>query len=88
MGLRQTLSLILLVAGLATARADDQSQIAKGEYLARAGDCIACHTNPGDALFAGGLAMPTPFGTLYQRTSRPIARPALEHGTLTSFTAH
>jgi mono/diheme cytochrome c family protein len=64
-GLRRTLSLLLLVAGLATAHADDQSLIAKGEYLARAGDCIACHTNPGDALFAGGLAMPTPFGTLY-----------------------
>jgi mono/diheme cytochrome c family protein len=70
-GLRQTLSLILLVAGLATARADDQSQIAKGEYLARAGDCIACHTNPGDALFAGGLAMPTPFGTLYSTNITP-----------------
>ena len=71
MELRQTLSLILLVAGLATARADDQSQIAKGEYLARAGDCIACHTNPGDALFAGGLAMPTPFGTLYSTNITP-----------------
>ena len=71
MGLRQTLSLLLLIAGLATARAEDQSQIAKGEYLARAGDCIACHTNPGDALFAGGLPMPTPFGTLYSTNITP-----------------
>jgi mono/diheme cytochrome c family protein len=70
-GLRQTLSLLLLIAGLATARAEDQSQIAKGEYLARAGDCIACHTNPGDALFAGGLPMPTPFGTLYSTNITP-----------------
>ena len=45
--------------------------IAKGEYLARAGDCIACHTNPGGALFAGGLAMPTPFGTLYSSNITP-----------------
>src|SRR5215831_16606067 len=43
----------------------DASLIAKGEYLARAGDCIACHTAPEGKLFAGGLAMPTPFGTLY-----------------------
>ena len=71
MALRQTLSLLLLAAGLGTARADDQSLIAKGEYLARAGDCIACHTNPGDALFAGGLAMPTPFGTLYSTNITP-----------------
>jgi mono/diheme cytochrome c family protein len=39
--------------------------INKGEYLARAGDCIACHTAPGGREFAGGRAMPTPFGNLY-----------------------
>ena len=36
-----------------------------GEYLARAGDCVACHTQPDGAAFAGGRAMPTPFGNLY-----------------------
>jgi mono/diheme cytochrome c family protein len=36
-----------------------------GEYLARAGDCIACHTQPDGRPFAGGRAMPTPFGNLY-----------------------
>jgi mono/diheme cytochrome c family protein len=39
--------------------------LARGEYLARAGDCIACHTNPGGKLFGGGRAMETPFGTFY-----------------------
>lgn len=39
--------------------------INKGEYLARAGDCIACHTAPGGKEFAGGRAMATPFGSLY-----------------------
>ena len=39
--------------------------IAKGEYLARAGDCVACHTRPGGREFAGGRAMPTPFGNIY-----------------------
>jgi mono/diheme cytochrome c family protein len=37
----------------------------RGEYLARAGDCIACHTVPNGAQFAGGRAMATPFGNLY-----------------------
>lgn len=37
----------------------------RGEYLARAGDCVACHTAPGGREFAGGRAMPTPFGSLF-----------------------
>jgi len=36
-----------------------------GEYLARASDCVACHSAPGGAEFAGGRAMATPFGNLY-----------------------
>src|SRR5262245_4683961 len=40
-------------------------QLIRGEYLARAGDCVACHTAPGGREFAGGRAMPTPFGNLY-----------------------
>jgi cytochrome c553 len=59
------------VISMPRAAVGDQSPIAKGEYLARAGDCIACHTNPGDALFAGGFAMPTPFGTLYSTNITP-----------------
>ena len=43
----------------------DPAVLAKGEYLARAGDCIACHTMRGGQAFAGGRPMPTPFGTLY-----------------------
>jgi len=61
-----------LLAGLsAAARADDQALVTTGEYLARAGDCIACHTNPGGALFAGGRAMATPFGTIYSSNITP-----------------
>ena len=39
--------------------------INRGEYLARAGDCVACHTALNGKPFAGGRAMPTPFGNLY-----------------------
>ncbi|MFO1310733.1 MAG: c-type cytochrome [Burkholderiales bacterium] len=38
--------------------------VSTGEYLARAGDCIACHTARGGAPFAGGLAIETPFGRM------------------------
>jgi mono/diheme cytochrome c family protein len=56
--------------------------LAKGEYLARAGDCIACHTAPEGKLFAGGLAMKTPFGTIY--TSNITPDPQTGIGTWTS----
>lgn len=39
--------------------------IARGAYLARAGDCIACHTARGGAAYAGGRALDTPFGRFY-----------------------
>jgi mono/diheme cytochrome c family protein len=41
-----------------------QSPVQRGEYLARAGDCISCHTAKGGAPYAGGLRMDTPFGYL------------------------
>jgi mono/diheme cytochrome c family protein len=40
--------------------------VARGEYLARAADCVACHTIPGSGRpFAGGLPFKLPFGTIY-----------------------
>ncbi len=36
--------------------------IQRGEYLARAGDCVSCHTAVGGVPFAGGLRLDTPFG--------------------------
>jgi cytochrome c5 len=47
--------------------------IRRGEYLVRLGDCIACHTvaKAGAAPFAGGLPIPTPFGTFYTPNITP-----------------
>lgn len=47
--------------------------IKRGEYLAKAGDCIACHTNTENqgAPFAGGLGIKTPFGTFYSPNITP-----------------
>ena len=38
------------------------SLVERGRYLARAGNCVSCHTAPGGQAFAGGLAFETPFG--------------------------
>ncbi|QBP74767.1 c-type cytochrome [Herbaspirillum huttiense] len=50
---------------------DRQAQLAKGQYLARAGNCMACHTVRGGAAYAGGRALPTPFGTIYTTNITP-----------------
>ncbi|OLL33336.1 alcohol dehydrogenase [Burkholderia sp. SRS-W-2-2016] len=55
----------------ATAPDNRPDIVKRGEYLARAGDCIACHTAPRGRLFAGGLAMETPFGTLFSPNITP-----------------
>ncbi|WP_444437386.1 c-type cytochrome [Pseudomonas sp. A6] len=46
----------------------------RGEYLARAGDCAACHTAPGGQPFAGGLALTTPLGAVYSTNITPDPR--------------
>jgi len=43
----------------------------RGRYLVAAGDCAACHTADGGAPFAGGRAIPTPFGTIYSTNITP-----------------
>jgi mono/diheme cytochrome c family protein len=47
------------------------SLIERGEYLARAADCEACHTASGGLPYAGGLPFVTPFGTLYSTNITP-----------------
>jgi mono/diheme cytochrome c family protein len=46
-------------------------QIQRGEYLARAGDCVSCHTARGGAPYAGGFRMETPFGYLLSPNITP-----------------
>lgn len=53
------------------ATASDNELVLRGEYLARAGDCVACHTAKGGQPFAGGLPMATPIGTIYSTNITP-----------------
>jgi mono/diheme cytochrome c family protein len=45
--------------------------VKRGAYLARAADCMVCHTAPGGKDYAGGLAFRLPFGTLYSTNITP-----------------
>ena len=49
----------------------DRSLVEAGAYIARTGDCVACHSVPGGKPFAGGLAMQTPVGTIYSSNITP-----------------
>ena len=53
------------------AMAADQSQVERGAYLARMGDCTACHTSPDGQAFAGGAAIHSPFGPMYAPNITP-----------------
>src|SRR5437867_433545 len=62
------LVLVLLVACVS---AGAQTPVERGEYLARAGDCVSCHTAAGGAPFAGGLRLDTPFGYMLSPNITP-----------------
>ena len=49
----------------------DKPLVKQGQYLARAGDCIGCHSRPGGAPFAGGLPLKTPFGVIVSTNITP-----------------
>ncbi len=51
--------------------------LARGEYLARAGNCIGCHTLRGGVPFAGGRGIETPFGTVFTSNLTPDAETGL-----------
>lgn len=47
------------------------AQVERGAYLARAGNCAACHSARGGAPYAGGRPIDTPFGVVYGSNLTP-----------------
>jgi mono/diheme cytochrome c family protein len=65
--LRRLRSAVLASAACASAvlaQPAGSDAVARGAYLATAGDCVSCHTAAGGTPLAGGLRMDTPFGWL------------------------
>jgi alcohol dehydrogenase (quinone), cytochrome c subunit len=61
----------LVLCHAAAASTSLDSLAARGRYLADAGNCISCHTQPGAMPFTGGVRFETPFGTLYSSNITP-----------------
>lgn len=49
----------------------DPKLVQKGSEVAALGNCNVCHTAEGGRTFAGGLAIPTPFGVVYSTNITP-----------------
>lgn len=65
--------------------APSASLVARGDYLARAGNCMGCHTARGEAPWAGGLGIDTPFGTVYTSNLTPDPEHGLGRWTAADF---
>ena len=61
----------LCVAFPLAAHAADAALVQRGAYLAKVGDCVACHSAPRGKPFAGGLPMTTPMGAIYTTNITP-----------------
>jgi mono/diheme cytochrome c family protein len=92
------LILVLVAAGAVAAVAlhDPQPELSqallqrkpdatRGAYIARLGDCTACHTAPGGKPFAGGLAFATPVGNVYSTNITSDKDTGIGHYTLKDF---
>lgn len=59
--------------------------LARGRYLARVGNCAACHTTRGGPPYAGGAGVPTPFGLVQAPNLTPHADNGLGAWTAAQF---
>jgi hypothetical protein len=62
-----------------TAKSFDDNLVKRGAELAAIGNCAVCHTAPGGREFAGGRAIPTPFGTIYSTNITPDTETGIGH---------
>ncbi len=59
--------------------------IARGAYLARLGDCAACHSVPGKPDYSGGLRMGIPIGAIYTTNITPDSKNGIGRMSLDDF---
>jgi mono/diheme cytochrome c family protein len=52
----------------------NSGEVKRGAYLAKLGNCAACHTDRGGAEYAGGKAIHTPFGAVFASNITPDAQ--------------
>ena len=78
-------ALAVALPAAAMAAPDQYTEIVRGRALATAGDCVACHTEPGGKPFAGGLLIETPFGKIATPNLTPDAETGIGNWTAADF---
>ncbi|MBT2144054.1 MULTISPECIES: cytochrome c [unclassified Rhodanobacter] len=76
---------LLVTAPAGAADTPDAALLQRGQYLATAGDCVACHTAPGGKPYAGGLTVPTPIGNIIATNITPSTTAGIGHYTEQQF---
>ncbi|MFZ6675763.1 c-type cytochrome [Undibacterium sp. Xuan67W] len=72
-------------AGTTEQAADQSDQIARGAYLARAGNCMGCHTTRGGAAYAGGRLIASEFGDFASPNITPDKKTGIGNWTFGDF---
>ncbi|ARB27432.1 cytochrome c [Pseudomonas tolaasii] len=67
------------------AASTEPALVSRGEYVARVSDCVACHSLPGKAPFAGGLEMATPLGAIHATNITPDKNSGIGNYSLADF---
>ena len=70
-----------------TLPADWKAEAGRGEYVMRAGDCMACHTAKGGEPLAGGNGIHSPMGTIWASNITPDKETGIGNWTLDQFRA-
>jgi len=86
--MKKIISALFLSSVAFSTLADDSTGadlIKRGEYLAKAGDCVACHTSKDGKPFAGGLGMATPIGMIYSTNITPDKQTGIGDYSLQEF---
>ena len=64
-----------------------KAEAGRGEYVMRAGDCMACHTAKGGEPMAGGRGIESPMGTIWSSNITPDKETGIGNWTLDQFRA-
>jgi mono/diheme cytochrome c family protein len=76
---------LIVIYAIAQSVPASQELVQRGAYLARAGDCIACHTTSKGKPYAGGAPIATPMGVIYSTNITPDPETGIGHYGMDNF---
>jgi len=78
-------TILIVIYAAAQSTPASKELVSRGAYLARAGDCIACHTATKGKPYAGGAPIGTPMGVIYSTNITPDLKTGIGHYSMDNF---